>query len=141
MISSMTSNVMLDTNMVSSAARGDNPMLEERFSQYGVGDLSLSVVTEGEILFGLAKTPNATRKAFVMRAMMSRFSILPWVSETAAVYGQLRADMRRQGLALSALDMLIAAHALSVGATLITSDRAFRFVPGLQTEDWTLPLA
>lgn len=128
---------MLDTNAVSRAAGGDYPAIEKRISAYKLGELCLSVITEGEVLFGLAKTPEATRKALLMRAMLSRFSILPWTSEIAATYGHIRADMRRRGHALSALDMLIAAHALSIGATLVTNDRAFRFVPSLAVEDWS----
>src|SRR5262245_38996300 len=134
----MTSSFMLDTNAVSRAARGDYPALEERISGHEPGDLYLSAITEGEILFGLAKTPEATRKAFLMRMMLSRFSILPWTSETAVAYGHVRAEMRRRGHALSPLDMLIAAHALSVGATLVTNGGAFRFVPGLVVEDWSV---
>lgn len=134
----MTSEYMLDTNMVSFAARGDHPVLEERISTFAPGALQLSAVTEGEILFGLAKTPAATRKATIMHAMLGRFSILPWTRDAAATYGKLRAKMRRSGGALSPLDMLIAAHALSVGATLVSADRAFRFAPGLAVEDWTV---
>lgn len=132
----MTSKYMLDTNAVNRAAGGDYPPLEQRVSAFQTGELYLSVITEGEVLFGLAKTPEATRKAFLMQAMLRRFSILPWNSETAASYGFIRAEMRRKGVALSALDMLIAAHAVSVDATLVTSDAAFRFVPGLAIEDW-----
>ena len=133
----MTCDFMLDTNAVSKAAGGNYPALEKRISAYGPGELCLSAVTEGEILFGLAKTPEATRKAFLMRMMLSRFSILPWTSETAATYGHIRAEMRRRRRALSPLDMLIAAHALSVGATLVTNDGAFRFVPSLVVDDWS----
>ena len=49
----------------------------------------------------------------------------------------LRATMERSGKSLAPLDMLIAAHALEAGATLVSSDRAFRHIPGLTVEDWT----
>lgn len=133
----MTSNLMLDTNMVTAFARADHPELEFKFSDFQPGDLLLSVITEAEVLLGLAKTPEATKKALLMRSMLSRFTILPWTSDTAATYGKLRAEMRRMGKALSSLDMLIAAHALSIDATLVSADRAFRFVPNLSVEDWT----
>jgi tRNA(fMet)-specific endonuclease VapC len=132
----MAARYLLDTNAVSRAADGDYPIIEKRVSGFHPGELYISVITEGEILFGLAKTPEATRKAFLMQAMLRRFSILPWDSETAASYGFIRAEMRRRGRALGPLDMLIAAHAISVDATLVTSDAAFRFVPGLTVEDW-----
>jgi predicted nucleic acid-binding protein len=57
--------------------------------------------------------------------------------QSADRYGLLRAEMQRIGKSLSALDMLIAAHALSLGATLVTTDAAFRHVPGLSVEDWS----
>jgi tRNA(fMet)-specific endonuclease VapC len=132
----MTYSHMLDTNTVSMAARGDSPRIDGRLAGFGVNELCISVITEGEVLFGIAKSPNATRLARMMTVMLSRLAILPWTSDTAAEYGRLRAEMRRQGLALSPLDMLIAAHALSISATLVTTDRAFRHVPGLRVEDW-----
>lgn len=55
------------------------------------------------------------------------------------MYGELRAAMRRIGRGLQPLDMLIAAHALEAGAVLVSSDSAFRHVPGLAVEDWTAP--
>jgi tRNA(fMet)-specific endonuclease VapC len=61
---------------------------------------------------------------------------LSWSSEAASRYGELRAGMERSGQNLSALDMLIAAHALSIEAVLVTSDRAFVRTPGLAVEDW-----
>ncbi|MEQ1952839.1 type II toxin-antitoxin system VapC family toxin [Mesorhizobium sp. CN2-181] len=132
----MTYRFMLDTNTVSMAARGESARIDERLAGYGLGELCISVITEGEVLFGIAKSPGATRVARMMAAMLSRLTILSWTRETAAEYGRLRAEMRLHGRALSPLDMLIAAHALSLGSTLITSDRAFRHVPGLQVDDW-----
>jgi tRNA(fMet)-specific endonuclease VapC len=63
---------------------------------------------------------------------------LPWRSEEAAVYGVLRASLNARGKSLSEMDMLIAAHALSVNATLVTGDKAFRLVESLRgLDDWT----
>jgi tRNA(fMet)-specific endonuclease VapC len=129
---------MLDTNTVSAAARGGSPLLDRRLTDYGVDELCISVITEGEVRFGIAKAPDATRISQLMTVMLTRFAILPWTSETAATYGRLRADMRRRGRALSPLDMLIAAHAISAGVPLATSDRAFTHVPDLRVEDWTI---
>lgn len=105
--------------------------------RHPVGSVCISVVTEAEVLYGLANNPEATRKAALMRQVLSRFVILPWTSGTAVIYAAMRADLRRRGQSLGALDMLIAAHALEAGATLVSSDRAFRHVPGLTVEDWT----
>ena len=128
---------MVDTNVLSEIARGRNSQLDARFADQNAHEICVSVITEGEVLFGLAKNPEAIRNSSLMLAMLSRFEVLDWTSQTAAVYGHLRANMRRLGKALEPLDMLIAAHALEAGATLITSDRAFLHVPGLSVEDWT----
>ena len=68
---------------------------------------------------------------------LRRVDVLPWDSAVAERYGNVRADMERQGKTLAPLDSLIAAHALSVGAVLVTNDRAFAQVAGLHVEDWT----
>lgn len=80
--------------------------------------------------------PEARRLASVTRDFLAEVAVLPWTEESAIRYGRLRAEMERSGKSLGALDMLIAAHALEIGATLVTSDRAFRFVPGLTMENW-----
>ncbi|MGA8513343.1 MAG: PIN domain-containing protein, partial [Burkholderiaceae bacterium] len=63
---------------------------------------------------------------------------LPWNSSVTQDYATVRAKMKKQGKSLAPLDLLIAAHALSVGAILVTNDHAFAQVPGLQLEDWTV---
>jgi len=67
---------------------------------------------------------------------MDRLDVLPWDAETARRYGRLRASQERQGLSLGALDMMIAAHALTCGLTLITSDKAFTAVRGLDVRNF-----
>ena len=128
---------MLDTNTVSVAGRGRSPSVDAKLrGNFGANALCVSVITEGEILFGLARKPAATKLADAMRSMFSQLTVLAWTSETAQSYGRLRETLRTNGYALTPLNTLIAAHALSIEATLVTSDRAFRYVPGLAIEDW-----
>ena len=72
-----------------------------------------------------------------MNALLAAIDVLPWTSATARRYGTLRADLERQGRPLSALDLMIAAHAAEHDMTLVTHDLAFGAVPGLRIEDWT----
>ncbi|MHB1291287.1 MAG: PIN domain-containing protein [Sulfuricella sp.] len=88
-------------------------------------------------MFGPAKRPDAKRLHLAVRELLRRVDVLPWDSAIAKRYGTVRADMARQGKILAPLDLLIATHALSVGAVLVTNDRAFGQVAGLYVEDWT----
>jgi tRNA(fMet)-specific endonuclease VapC len=85
-----------------------------------------------------SKKPEATKIAQMTEAFFAEVSVLPFTEETARTYAALRVSMERTGKSLGPYDMLIAAHALSVGATLVSADRAFRFAPGLAVEDWTV---
>lgn len=128
---------MLDTNMVGALIGEKAKAADAGLRRYPVGSVCISVVTEAEVLYELANNPEATRKAALMRQVLSKLVILPWTSGTAAIHAAMRADLRRRGRLLGALDMLIAAHALEAGATLVSTDRAFQHVPGLTVEDWT----
>jgi len=125
---------MLDTNTVSHLIKA-HPAVTRRVLAAPMASLCISAITEGELLFGLAKRPEAKRLHAAVRELLLRLDVLPWNS--AEHYGMARAEMEAQGRILAPLDLLIAAHALSVGAVLVTNDRAFRQVGGLQLEDWT----
>jgi tRNA(fMet)-specific endonuclease VapC len=99
--------------------------------------LCISVISEGELLFGLASVPQAVRLQHAVREFLLRIEVLPWGREAAEHYGALRAELQRKGREFGALDMLIAAHALATRSVLVTNDHAFRHVPGLTAEDWT----
>jgi tRNA(fMet)-specific endonuclease VapC len=129
---------MLDTNTVSHAVTG-HAIVVERMVDLPIAALCLSSITAGELAYGLAKRPPSRLRSAAVVELLRRVDILPWDEATARPYGALRAELERQGMGLGPLDMLIAAHALAVGAILVTNDRAFSRVPGLQIEDWTVP--
>lgn len=127
---------MLDTNTVSHLLRA-HPTVAQRVVAAPMASLCVSAITEGELLFGLARRPDAKRLHRAVREFLRRVDALPWDSAIAEAYGAVRADMQRQGKNLAPLDLLIAAHALGVGAVLVTNDHAFGQVAGLHLEDWT----
>ena len=129
-------NYLLDTNMVSYFIKGEHHVRDKVVS-VPMSMLSISAITEGELLFGLAKKPNADSLHVLVHEFLIRVDVLPWDSDAARCYGMLRADMQKRGRVLSNLDMLIAAHALALDVVLITNDRAFNQVAGLKIEDWT----
>ncbi|MHB1749112.1 MAG: PIN domain-containing protein [Acidithiobacillus sp.] len=128
---------MLDTNTVSHLLR-EHPVVTKRIVAVPMASLCISAITEGELLFGLAKRPVAKRLHVAVREFLRRVDVLPLDSSTAEHYGIVRADMERRGRILASLDLLIATHALSVDAVLVTNDRAFSQMADLKVEDWTV---
>ncbi|MGQ3047217.1 MAG: type II toxin-antitoxin system VapC family toxin [Niveispirillum sp.] len=126
---------MLDTNSVSHLIR-EHPMVVRRVVSAPMTALCLSAVTEAELRYGLAKRPEATRLHRVVGELLLRLDVLPWDSDVARIYGETRAAMERQGKALAPLDLMIAAHAIATGCTLVSNDQAFAQLPGLALEDW-----
>ena len=127
---------MLDTNTVSYFVRA-NPNVTKAIFAKNYSDLCVSSIVEAELLYGVERAPAATRIAAVVREFLSRVDSLPWTSQESACFAVTRTRMERSGKSLQLHDMLIAAHALSLGATLVTSDAAFRHVPRLAVEDWS----
>ena len=126
---------MLDTNTVSQLLKA-HPSVARRVAAAPMASLCISVITECELLSGLAKRPDAKRLHIAVRQFLLRVDALQCDSPIAEWYGSLRAEMARKGKTLAPLDLLIAAHALGVGAVLVTSDRAFKQVSSLKLEDW-----
>jgi len=128
---------MLDTNTVSHLIK-EHPAVASRVVAVPMASLCISAITEGELHFGLAKRPDAKRLQLAVREFLRRVDVLPWDSSITQHYGSVRADMERRGKILAPLDLLIATHALSVSAVLVTNDGAFHQVADLPIEDWTV---
>ncbi|MDR1351202.1 MAG: type II toxin-antitoxin system VapC family toxin [Zoogloeaceae bacterium] len=126
---------MLDTNTVSHLLK-EHPAVVRQVVAAPMAALCISAITEGELLFGLTKRP-AKRLHRAVSEFLRRVDALPWDSTVVEHYGIVRAGMERHGAILAPLDLLIAAHALSIRAVLVTNDRAFRQVADLHVEDWT----
>ena len=127
---------MLDTNTVSYLIKA-HPAVARRVMAASMASLCVSAITGGELLFGLAKRPDAKRLHIAVRELLRRVDVLPWSSAIAERYGVVRAEMERCGKILAPLDLLIATHALDLGTVLVTNDQAFNQVNGLHVEDWT----
>ena len=127
---------MLDTNMVSHIIKAHTAVIK-RLLSVPMGALCISSITEAELRFGLAKRPEAKKLHLAVKELLLRVDVLPWDSANTAHYGKLRAALELQGKTLAPLDLLIAAHAHTLNAILVTNDSAFKQVTGLATEDWT----
>ncbi len=128
---------LLDTNIVSHVIRGDQPRVRDRLQRLPVGMVAISAVTEGELRYGLARRGYPKGLTQRVEALLLRVDILPWDTSVAQTYGRLRAACEAAGTPLAALDMMIAAHAVCVDATLVSRDRVFaRVLGGLKVEAW-----
>jgi tRNA(fMet)-specific endonuclease VapC len=135
----MTSRYLLDTNIASYVIKGNIPAVRRHIVKVPMAQLAISAVTEGELRYGAARRPDAARLRTIVDEFLLRMTILPWDSEAARHYGQIRAVLEREGQPMGNLDTMIGAHALALGATLVTNDRAFTRIRELKVEDWTKP--
>jgi tRNA(fMet)-specific endonuclease VapC len=148
---------LLDTNIVVFMVRGlkvrENPnaqqrerhrlaqrILERARKQSAAGhEVALSAITVAELEFGARNSGDYEAELDATRRAISPFAQLPFdADDCAAHYGIVRHELETSGKAIGSLDTLIAAHALALGATLVTNDTTdFVRVPGLKCEDWT----
>ena len=133
----MTSLFLLDTDICSYAIKGSHPALDHRLRDFKPGQIAISAVTRAELRFGVALRPEATRLAMLVEFFLKFVTTLPWDASAADRYGALRATLQHAGQPIGDHDMMIAAHALAVNATLITHNLAhFERVSGLSCADW-----
>jgi tRNA(fMet)-specific endonuclease VapC len=133
----VSSLYLLDTNTVSLSLRGQAVGVVERLRATERDNVAISVVTAMELRFGIAKNPT-TRVRRVVEEFLNVIAVRPIDRNVEKVYGELRAALEKQGRPIGALDTIIAAHAVALGAVLVTNNRKeFRRVRGLRCEDWT----
>lgn len=133
----MAFHYLLDTNTASYVIKGNFPRVRQRLSRLSLDEVAVSAVTEAELRFGAERLPEAVRLRAAVAEFLERIQVLAWDSPAAERYAQARAMLERSGTPMGNLDMMIAAHALAIGAVLVTHDRVFRRLKGLKTEDWT----
>ena len=131
---------MLDTNIASHVIKGDQPEIIKRLVSLPMEDIVISSVTEGELLYGLAKRSYPKALSERVQQFLLRVDVLPWDHDVTRTYGDLRAACEAKGVTLAPLDMMIAAHAVATDATLVTRDKTFARVPeSLRIDDWPEP--
>ena len=131
----MATLYMLDTDMASYVIRGTDSMVMENFSQY-FSKLCISSITAAELQFGAVKK-NSKPLTEKVDAFCELLPVKSWNLEAAVRYGKLRAELEKEGTPLAAMDLLIAASALTEGAVLVTNNEAhFSKVKHLSIENW-----
>lgn len=97
----------------------------------------LSAVVAAELWTGVAKSTDPTAARTKLEAFLRLFSIVPFDAAAGEAYGEIRAHLEKAGTPIGPMDLMIAAHARSAGATLLTSNlKEFRRVPALNSQAW-----
>ena len=133
----MSPRYMLDTNTASYIIKGNIPRVRERLLKVPMSGLLISAVTEAELLYGAARKSDSVRLKTSVDEFLLRVDSLPWDSNAARRYADLRAALEIAGTPMGNLDLMIAAHALAAEAILVTNDRSFFRLKHLKIEDWT----
>jgi tRNA(fMet)-specific endonuclease VapC len=128
---------LLDTDICITLIRHKPPALLQHITRHTLDEIAISSITAAELQFGVQKSQYPERNQRALEQFLLPLSIIAFDYAAAMHYGQIRAALERQGTPIGALDLLIAAHALSLTYTLVTNnEREFARVPGLQWENW-----
>lgn len=131
---------LLDTNICVELIRGRAPAALARLRRRKIGAVGISAITLAELQFGVWRSSDPPRNMVALAQFCAPLEICPFDQRAAAAYGSVRAALATAGLPIGPLDTLIAAHAMALRATIVTSnEREFRRVPGLRVENWTRP--
>lgn len=129
--------LMLDTDICSYIIRERPPSVLEKFRNIELPQLCISVITQAELLYGAARSVSKKVNRAIVDEFTSRLLVLEWDSAAAEQYGALRAALESKGRVIGNLDMMIAAHALSLEASIVTNNtRHFSQVPKLKVVNW-----
>ncbi len=129
--------VMLDTNICIYIIKQKPRSVLERFAAFPVGDLGISVITLAELEYGASKSSEPDRNREALEQFVSPLEIAVFDRLATSVYGKIRALLEKRGRPIGSMDLLIAAHALSLNVRLVTNNmREFKRVPGLRVENW-----
>ena len=127
---------LLDTNIVSVLVRHPRGKIADRISEMGEDAVCTSIVVAAELRYGAAKQ-NSSRLTAQLEAVLGALEVLALEEPADAMYGLIRANLERAGQPIGANDLLIAAHALALGLTVVTdNEREFSRVDALRVENW-----
>ncbi len=128
---------LLDTTTCIDVIREKPKAVVARLCGLPADVVGISAITLSELELGVSQSTDPERNRRALTKFLSSLPVLPYDATAARHYGAVRADLEARGLPIGSLDMLIAAHALSLGLTVVTSnEREFRRVPGLLVENW-----
>jgi tRNA(fMet)-specific endonuclease VapC len=131
--------LLLDTNICIYIIKQQPVTVLERFLEYQIGDIGISSITLSELRYGVAKSTHREKNAKALDEFIIPLELVTYDESAAHVYGDIRAALEKAVTPIGSMDMLIAAHAVSLGIPLVTNNtREFLRVPSLKIIDWTV---
>jgi len=128
---------MFDTDTCAFILRRTSAELLDRIQRAPLENQSMSVVTLAELLYGIQVSAKKKANRIAVDTLVRHVQVLDWSRTAAEHYAEIRADLKKRGQLIGANDLLIAAHARSLGATVVTNNvKEFRRVKGLSVENW-----
>lgn len=128
---------MLDTDMCIYLIKEKPANVVRRLRRTDLSDVCISSITLSELEYGVSKSVRPEQNRVALAGFLAPLSVAPYDEMAALAYGKLRALLERQGTPVGSLDMLIAAHALSLDCTLVTNnEREFARIPRLCVQNW-----
>jgi tRNA(fMet)-specific endonuclease VapC len=128
---------MLDTDTCSYVIRERPIGVLERFRKLSMDQVCISAVTYGELIYGVERSSSKRINRPIVDDFVQHLDIIEWGKQAAERYGKVRAELETGGTPIGAMDMMIAAHAKSIKAALVTNNRKhFAKVKGLRIENW-----
>jgi len=129
---------LLDTNHCIFLINHKYPQVGRRLARQKVGAVAVSTITTAELWHGVENSTRKEQNQAALGKFLLPLEVLPFDEKAAQAYGNIRCQLERMGKVIGAMDLLIAAHAVSSGAVLVSQNlREFQRVPGLKLEDWT----
>lgn len=129
---------MLDTDTCIFILRRSIPALLSRIQSVPLEEQFMSVVSLAELLYGVQESSKKKANRAGVDALVRHVTVMEWSARAAEHYAEIRADLKRKGLPIGANDLMIAAHARSEGAIIVTNNiKDFGRVKGLKVENWT----
>lgn len=130
---------MLDTNTCIYIIKQKPPKALKHFKAYSVGEIGISSIALAELRYGVAKSQHVQKNQEALDAFILPLEIADFDEKAAKVYGEIRAALEKAGNLIGSMDMLIGAHALSLGLTLVTNNtREFKQIKNLKVADWSV---
>lgn len=129
--------LMLDTHTCIALIKRKPAHALQQFNKYQIGDIGISAVTLAELRYGVSKSQHQAKNHAALEEFILPLELAAFDEEATAAYGVVRAALEKQGTPIGPLDTMIAAHALSLGVTLVTNNtREFERVAKLKIVDW-----